>query len=62
MDEDSAWLNQSKLTQGNLSITACNIPRDKKGGGITLMSRGQYNIRLLETGNINTIGYVESKL
>ena len=30
MDEDSAWLNQSELTQGSFSITMHNRPGDKK--------------------------------
>ena len=51
MDEDSAWLNQLELTQGNFSVTMYNRPGDKKGGRIALMHRSQYNIRLLETGN-----------
>ena len=44
--EDSAWLNQSELTQGNFSITIHNRPGDKIGGGIGLMHRSQYNTRL----------------
>ena len=61
-DEDSAWLNQSELTQGNFSITTHNRPGDKKGGGIALVYRSQYNIRLLETGNTNRIEYEIWKL
>ena len=56
-DEDSAWLNQSDLTQGNFSVTMHNRPGNKKGGGIALMYRSQYNIRLLETDNTNIMQY-----
>ena len=62
MDEVSAWLNQAELTQGNFSITMHNRPGDKRGGGIVLMHRNQYNIRLLETGNTGTIEYARWKL
>ena len=37
-------------------------PGDKKGGGIALMHRSQYNIRLLGTGHTNTIEYALWKL
>ena len=41
MDEYSAWLNQSELTQGNFAIAMHSRPGDKKGCGIALMYRNQ---------------------
>ena len=62
MDAVSAWLNQSVLTRGNFSMTKHNRPGDEEGGGIALMHRSQHIIRLLETGNTNTIEYAIWKL
>ena len=48
---DNSWTNQSELKQCNYDILMQNRPGPKKGGGIALIYKHEYNNKLLEKHN-----------
>ena len=44
---NNSWLNQSELKQCNYDMLTQNRPGPKKGGGIAVIYKAEYNIKLL---------------